>query len=193
MTATLQGPEAEAQQAWDDLRQAFGNFEKALRRVIETRAWEPLGYASFGEAWSDRMHGFRLTTALTKAVTVYMLIDEGMDRDAAIKTLGPSSGVGPSTFDTLARQKDNGVPAEFATTHARQPQLTPLNGVARELGFSVVREHVRDAPSEPHVIRLSLTADEYAHLRAVAEAHGLIFQDEVRKAVMSHFGKLEHR
>lgn len=182
MTMTINEHE-QAEALWADLRSALVNFEQALARVIETKAWEPLGYDTFAQAWADRMRGTRLGTAASAATVVYALIDSGMDRDEALLTLGPSSGVGPERFDVLARQKENGVPPELATTHVRSS--TP--------GRSVVREHEREAPSEPHVVRVTLTPDEYRHFKAVAERRGLDLATEARSALVAHFARLEKR
>ena len=170
----------QAEALWADLRSALVNFEKALAAVIEARAWEPLGYDTFAQAWADRMRGTRLGTAASAATVVYALIDSGLSKDETLLTLGPSSGVGPERFDVLARQKESGVPPELATTHVRS-------------GRSVVREHEREAPSEPHVVRIALTPDEYRHYKAIAERRGLDLASEARSALVAHFARLESR
>ena len=51
--------ESEALNLWDELKRGFVNAERVLVRIINERAWEPLGYSSFNEAWTDRMQGVR--------------------------------------------------------------------------------------------------------------------------------------
>lgn len=163
--------ERDALALWEELRSAMTNLDRLVRRVVETKAWEPLGYSTFSEAWSARMQGTRLGTSSMAAHVVYALIDEGMDRDTALLTLGPSSGIGPRKFDALARQRDNGVPPHLATT--------------------VVREHFREKPTAPHVIHVELSHDEWLDFRALADANGCDMADEAAKAVRSHFRAME--
>ncbi|HEY9249238.1 MAG TPA: hypothetical protein VIO38_08905 [Rariglobus sp.] len=185
---------AAAEQAWADLRSALVNFENALVRVVETRAWEPLGYVNFAEAWADRMSGVRLATAVSKAVVVYSLIDAGQTRETALSTLGPSSGVGPATFDALARQKDAGVPPEFATTVTRRPDPLPPTVPPAAPPLSVVASHYRTTErAEPHTVRVELTSSEYTHFKAVAERHGMDLADVATRAVKAEFARLERR
>lgn len=166
---TITQPEA----LWAELRSALTNFDRVLNQIIETRAWEPLGYSTFAEAWTDRMRGVRLGTAAMAAQVVYAMIDSGLNRQEALVALGPSSGVGPATYDTLARQHDVGVLARDATTR--------------------VRAHRRNAPSEARVVHVELTPTEYLHFRAVADSRGLDLGDEAAKAIRSHFRQLERR
>lgn len=175
MTA-LVGPDSAtctAEALWSELRNALSRFDQVLAEIIRTRAWEPLGYDTFAQAWADRMRGIRLGTAAMAAHVVYALIEDGLDREEALLTLGPASGVNVRRFDALARQKAAGVPAGLATT--------------------VVREHYRDAPREPHVVHVPLTPDEYRHFRAVADRRGMDFQQEATKALRAHFRRLERR
>lgn len=50
---------AQATRSWDDLRSAFTRLDEALQHIIDARAWEPLGYDSFAEAWASEMRGVR--------------------------------------------------------------------------------------------------------------------------------------
>lgn len=196
MTVVAQSPDVTAaEQAWADLRSALVNFDKAVVRIIETRAWEPLGYASFGEAWVARMSGTRLATAASAARVVYALIDSGLNRDQVVKALGPSSGVGPAKVDVLTRQKDAGVPAEFATTQVRrsEPPAEPMPTMPPDRGLSVVRTHYRAPRSEPHIVRVELAPDEYEHFKAVAERHGMDLATVAARAVKAEFARLERR
>lgn len=170
--------EAEASALWTDLRSALVNFDQALTRIIETRAWEPLGYQTFAQAWADRMRGTRLGTASMAAHVVYALIESGMGREDALLVLGPASGIGPTRFDVLARQYEAGVPADIAT-------------IAPPRGGSMVRQHYRDAPSEPSTVHVPLTPSEYAHFKALAEGRGLDLATEGAKALRAHFRRLE--
>lgn len=184
------GSERDADALWSELRNALANFDRVLKRIIETRAWEPLGYDTFAQAWADRMRGMRLGTASMAAQVVYALIESGLDQKGALEVLGPSSGVGPAKFELLARQHEAGVPAEVATTHRQRP-VESIPPIAPERGLSVVRQHYRESPSEPHVVHVELTPTEYAHFKAVADRRGLDFARESARALRSHFLSLE--
>ena len=45
----------QANSMWDGLRGHFTNAADAIREIIEARAWEPLGYTSFAQAWKSEM------------------------------------------------------------------------------------------------------------------------------------------
>lgn len=163
---------AAAEALWAELRSAFVNADKVVQRIVESRAWEPLGYDTFAQAWADRMRGTRLGTAAMAAHVVYALIEDGLDREQALLTLGPSCGVSPDRFDVIARQHGNGTLVGHVT---------------------VVRRHTREAPSLPHYVHVELTHDEWLHFRAVADGRGLDLADEATKAVRAHFHRLERR
>lgn len=162
---------AEAEAAWAELRSHLTNVDRAVRRIIETRAWEPLGYGTFAEAWADRMRGVRLASTIAQAFAVYALIDDGLDKKAALDALGSESGVASARFDALARQREAGVPPELASTR--------------------VRSHLRQAPAAAHVVHVILTADEYAHYKAALDARGLDLANEAGKALRAHLRRLE--
>lgn len=171
MTITTTSDVAQATALWDDLRSHWNKFENVLEQIITTRAWEPLGYENFAEAWADKMSGTRLSTAVEAAQVVYALIDDGVTQERALAALGPTSGVGPVKFEALARQKAHGVPAGLATTY--------------------VRRHQRSAPSGPRRIHVELSESEYASLRAIADSHGLNLASEAASAVRAHFRRID--
>lgn len=171
---------ARANALWDELRSLLVRLEDVVDRIIEERAWEPLGYRDFAEAWADRMQGTRLATARQAATVVYALLDAGQTRDEITETLGPGSGVGPAKVEVLARQHSNGVPAALATTSIRHNP-------------TVVRSHYRDAPSRPRTLHVELTEDEYAHLKALCEKRGLDPASEAQAAVRALIARLESR
>lgn len=167
------GEMAAAEALWAELRSALARFDRVLSQIIAARAWEPLGYDTFSQAWADRMSGTRLGTAAMAAQVVYALIEDGLDRGQALLTLGPSSGVGLAKFDTLAHQFHNGVAVEDATIF--------------------VRRHIRGAAQPPHMVHVELSHDEWLHFRAVADGRGLDLVDEWTKAGRAHFRRLERR
>jgi len=163
--------ESEALKLWEDLRAGFVNQERLLVQIINERAWEPLGYASFVEAWNDRMQGVRLATAALKAHVVYALLDDGMEPSEAYQHLA-GSGIGPRVVESLAEKKALGIPPGRA---------------------SVVRSHYRSKPTERRFIHVELSPSEIAHFNALAEQSGRDMADEAAKAVRAHFRSLERR
>ena len=53
---------------WDSLRENLLATEETLKQIIEYKAWEPLGYAAFHEAWADRMGEVQLSGAMEASV-----------------------------------------------------------------------------------------------------------------------------
>ncbi len=156
-----------AEALWTSLHEAFTNAEKVIVQIIETRAWEPLGYKTFADAWNDRLKGMRLPTDTMRAHVVYAMFDSGLDADAIIR----ATGVGDASVAALARQRSSGVPAGLATTR--------------------VRAHDRSNPSSPRFLHVELTPGELDTFKGIAESRGLDVQDEAIKALRKHFRSLE--
>ena len=157
-----------AESLWSDLREAFSNAEAKIIEIIKTRAWEPLGYATFADAWNERMQGFRLTTDALKAHVVYALMADGQTDSEILATV---SGLGDRAMAGLRSQRDAGVSAEAASTY--------------------VRPHMRALPGEPERLHVTLTHGEVTYYRDLCNALGLDRDDEAAKAIRSHFRKLE--
>ncbi|MDG3013585.1 hypothetical protein [Speluncibacter jeojiensis] len=155
---------------WNTLRDSLVNAEKTIIEIIEKKAWEPLGYDTFAEAWTDRLDGIRLTTNELRAHVVYQLLSEGADDEQVNNTLGPGSGVGIGTIKNLRRQRANGVPAGRAS--------------------HLVRQHARRAPSGPRFVRCEFSAEEYAHFREVADAMGRSISEIAADAVRTAFEEM---
>ena len=87
-----------------------------IEEIIARRAWLPLGFKTFTEAWLAR--GFdRVTPPVeARALIVYQMLDDAtdpLDIACAIR------GVGPEIITSLVRQKANGVPAHHASVRRR--------------------------------------------------------------------------
>jgi len=160
-----------ATKLWDQLRDHFVHAEKIIIEIIEKRAWEPLGYGSFAEAWRDRLGGIQLTTNEIRAHVVYQLLAEGADEAEVNETLGPGSGVGIASIRALQRQRSNGVPASRATT--------------------VVRQHLRQPPSGSRFVRAQFTGEEYARFRELADAAGTTVSAVAEDAIRTAFEEMD--
>ena len=160
---------AQAEALWDSLRDAFANVEARIIEVIETRAWIPLGYATFPEAWNDRMKGFRLATEGLKAHVVYAMFADGQSDEEIITALGGQ--VGDQAVARLREQRVMGVPAGVATTR--------------------VRSHDRALPGEAEKLHVTLTHGEITYYKDLCDALGLDRNDEAATAIRAHFRRLE--
>jgi hypothetical protein len=161
----------EAEALWSDLREGFVNAERIVKEIIKERAWEPLGYTSFVEAWNDRMKGVRLATDALKAHVVYALFDSGLEAQGVYEALGVGSGVSPETVRVLGKKKALGIPADFATTR--------------------VRAHDRAKPGERRRIIVELRPDEVDYFDDLCKARGRDLREESAKAIRQHFRRME--
>lgn len=81
---------AEAQSLWGELRKHFANAENVIQEIVEQKAWEPLGYGSFAEAWVGEMSTLTLPSEVRPHV-VYQMLAEGwepVDIAEAVKGVG---------------------------------------------------------------------------------------------------------
>lgn len=146
--AVEQLSKTQALKMWANLRGHFVNAEKAITEIIAAKAWEPLGFASFAEAWADRLQGIPLATDSIRAHVVYAMVEAGLDDAAVLAATGIGSQVGPRSVAELRRQKAAGVPAGMASTR--------------------VRSHMRCKPSRPGIVHVPLQPSEYARFRALS-------------------------
>lgn len=82
----------EAQALWNRLRAGLLGVERDIKKIVETRAWEPLGYVSFVEAWDAELRGVEFTGAI-QATVVLSLYDSGATPEeiaAVVYDVGPS-------------------------------------------------------------------------------------------------------
>ena len=154
---------------WNDLRGHFVNAEKAIAAIIDAKAWEPLGFASFAEAWADRMQGVPLATDSIRAHVVYAMFESGLDNAGVLAATGLGSQVGPRSIETLRRQKDAGVPAGMASTR--------------------VRGHFRSNPCRPRIVHVQLQPAEYDRFRAISKESGIDPACLAAKLICDYIGK----
>lgn len=108
---------AQATALWADLRHHLMNAERVIAEIIETRAWEPLGYSSFAEAWDEQNLSDITFAPEIRAHVVYALLDGGLaDEEVAAQV----KGVGRARAERLREQKSDGVPASDARTAVKR-------------------------------------------------------------------------
>lgn len=151
-----------AEKLWNLLHDQFVNIQEVMVQIISTRAWEPLGYSTFTEAFTERLSGVTLASELRPHV-VYQMLDEGLTADEIAEQV---KGVGPEGVEAAARQKRNGVPADAATVKAH-PRLT-----------------------RPHTLHMYVGAEEMESFHAIADKHGLSVLAIALDAVEKRFKEL---
>ena len=156
----------EAQKLWDNLRSSLLETEKNIRAIINTRAWEPLGYDSFAEAWRDNLSDIELSTEL-RAVVVFAMFDDGASKSDVAKSV---AGVGPTTVTALSNYHSKGFDAADAAylSFRKRPTPAPKNS--------------------PKTIAITLSAEEHAALKASADAQGIPVKDAARTMVLMSLG-----
>ena len=82
--------------------------------IIETRAWEPLGYDTLRDAWTHEAADIRVWATEVQAMLAYAMFEAGAHRDQVADAI---TGVGPSTAYQLPEQMLDGVRPERARTY----------------------------------------------------------------------------
>lgn len=164
---TLELSQKQATLLWSKLRQHFINAATVIEEIIERRAWEPLGYESFTEAWHSQMEGVTLAVEVRPHV-VYQMLTEGYDYDAIAAAV---KGVGRDRVESLDRQRRNGVPARDASMH-------------------VVREHLRKQPSAAAYVHVPVGPIALRRYREIAEKHDTTVEQIAAEAIAARFEEL---
>lgn len=157
----------QALKLWSELKQAFARIDLLVPQIIENRAWEPLGYDSFIEAWSAQLGDIDVSKAFLPAV-VYAMYDTGATVDEVAYAV---HGVGVRTAELIKRQKQNGVPASCATT--------------------TVREHQRKPPGARRHLQVDFGPATFQRLEAVAKRIGRPLSEIAREAILDRFEELD--
>lgn len=153
-----------------EIRTGLVNVEALIIKAIEGRAWEVLGYSSFVEMWNDRMQGVRLATEGMRAVVVYAMFDAGLNPEEVVEQT--QGQIGDRAAKSLFAQKKRGIPPKLATTRVRSYERSSTN-------------------CEPKTVRIEVGNDVLVKYKGIAEARGLVFEDECAKALDKHFRALE--
>ena len=175
----------EAADLWNSLRGYFVNAEKAIIEIIELRAWEPLGFETFAEAWESKMQGVKLATDFATATAVYLMYDEGLTRDEIAETLGHGSGIGHSQVDALIEDKELGVPPEAATPRRRRRRPNAAGD-----NLTPVDPHWRRLPGRARRVHLEFTTLEYEAFTKIAKSLDTTVQEIAAEAVRQRFREL---
>lgn len=105
----------EAEVLWGRLDTLLSNLFETISEIIDTKAWEPLGFSSFTEAWDSTDKRKWSFAQDVKNLVVYHMISEGKS-DAEIAEL--INDYGPPRVGNLRRQRKAGFPPEKANPYA---------------------------------------------------------------------------
>lgn len=156
----------QAEQLWGELAGGFATIESVIPRIIAEKAWEPLGYTTFAEAWADRLKGHRLATSEPMARVLYALMDDGASDMQMIELIGTQ--LSPEVAARVRVQHDAGVPPEYAS----------------------VRAHARKLPGRPRFVRVELREEEYEDLRVLLDRRNETVERWASKILMTEYEKL---
>jgi hypothetical protein len=87
------------------------NPKRAIAEFIAGQGWAPLGYATFTAWWTDTMAEITIPPEF-RVVVVYQMLAERTPADDIAAVV---RGIGPAIVASLARQREHGVPAEYAS------------------------------------------------------------------------------
>lgn len=172
--------ETQAAKLWSELRAAFVRIDQLIPEIIETRAWEPLGFDSFTQAWAVKMEGITIASEMRPHV-VYAMFDEGATLDAIQQAV---KGIGPRQAEALKRQKDNGVPPEFATTVIREREPLPA-------GKTIVRQHTRKQRSAASTLHIDVGPRRLKRYQKIAKELGKSVEEIALMAIQDRFNELQ--
>lgn len=158
-----------AETIWSDLRGNLLAAQDNISKIIATKAWEPLGYDTFTEAWTDRLGDLKLYGEL-RAVVVYAMFDEGATTADVTVSM---SGVGPSAAKALKQAHCKGLDAKDAHTR---------NKVGERSDRSTAD------PDKPRTVFVRMNADDYARLEQAAADTSQTVSDTARALIVAGLG-----
>ena len=158
---------------WDSLRENLLATEETLKQIIEYRAWEPLGYAAFHEAWADRMGEVQLSGAMEASVIFAMFDSGATPADAALSV----KGVGPKRAKAYHQAHGVGMSPADAEAHASR-----MMRVNMKPGETFIPAHVRGkAKRRNRIIMDGFTDDEIVAWKREAEEMDMPWRDFCRE------------
>lgn len=163
---------AEANNLWNDLKNNLLLAQETLEKIVESRAWEPLGYETFVDAWADRLSGVPLAGVM-EANVVYAMFDSGAEVDDAHKAV---ASVGPAKARAYKQAHDAKLAPKDAFLHAGS-----MSRVKRQTpppGSIFVEAHYRKQGSRRNSVYLEgFTDEEIDTWKAVASKRKIDYRE----------------
>jgi hypothetical protein len=152
-----------AEELWSAAHQCLLDLQGVIVTIIAERAWEPLGYTTFADAWKDRMADITMAPEIRPYV-VYQMFKEDRSPDQVAEMV---KGVSPAVAAILQRQQQMGVPPDKASTRNAKP--------------------ISESPYATLFIRLS--RDTLTRWRVLAEQRGTTLEDFAFNATAAAFAE----
>lgn len=156
----------EANKLFEQLRAGLLATQVALEEIIRTKAWEPLGYDTFQEAWEDRLSDIELTGVM-RATVVLAMFSQGATETEVATTV---SGVGPVRAKAYRQAHQAKLPPKKAERHAEK--MVP------------VKRYTRALPERRNALRIEgFSEDEIRTWNALADELGVDRNELLREAL----------
>ena len=154
-TTTTILTETKAIELWDRLGDALADMQAAIIEVIETRAWEPLGYSNFFEAWNARIAGRTKIADALRPHVVFQMLDEGR----SVTEVATSGAASEEKIAYWAEQKAIGIKPE------------------------AVRHNPPTKRRKSSQVSFGLDPAEYAELEELCHRHGTTIQEVGKRGI----------
>lgn len=173
----------EAQALWNRLRAGLLGVERDIKKIVETRAWEPLGYISFVEAWNAELRGVEFTGAI-QATVVLSLYDSGATPEEIAASV---EGVGPVRAKAYKQAHSAGLESADAYSHTNlMSSLKPEPQVTLKDDEVWVEAHIRKMGEKKNSIHMEgFTDAQMEQWKAHADAVQVKFKDFCRNVFES--------
>ncbi|HKS94584.1 MAG TPA: hypothetical protein VJV74_00460 [Terriglobia bacterium] len=179
MASTIADAVKDAIDLWDQLRVGLFLVEDTIQKIIEQKAWEPLGYDSFFEAWDDKMSDISLAKEI-QIRAAYQMLAEGVDADRIAMSV---KGIGPRTVENIKRERENGLTADQARGAAPRTSATRDKPNFRRSTFT------KD-PEPRSVIKIDVGPTMFAEYARIAKKLGRSVPDIAKEAIEARFAEL---
>lgn len=166
----------EAQKLWGQLRNAILNLEGLLEEIVEKRAWEPLGYNTFHDAWEKELAGVKLAGAMQSKV-IYAMFSAGATPNDVASAV---EGIGSVKAKAYEEAYDKALPVNLADKYvSTQSTLGPLAD-----GETIVHAHVRRKPQFSGKITVDgFDEEEVSTWKDLADKNQLDWKELVRETL----------
>jgi hypothetical protein len=158
----------QAQAMWDRVWQTLSDHEAAIREVIDKKAWLPLGFETFADAWFGLNHNDISLARELRPHVVVQLLSEGLTEDEVADAV---KGIGPELAARINKERKAGVPADQMSLVKQHSRLTRPHTLHIYVGAEQMEEFHRIVTSlgypSTHVLAVALEAVE-KRFRALA-------------------------
>lgn len=163
----------EAKALFNSLRGSLIGIDRDLKKIVDARAWEPLGYATLSEAWAAELADIDYTTGAARSAAVYALLESGATDDDVMRCV---KGVGPAAAPEYRTAFAAGVPSAKAPEHVRAMTRKPRPAHSRN-GNSYVQGHYRRPATRRGSVTLEgFSDDELTRWKKAAAAEDLDYR-----------------